>query len=64
LIQINEHFARKETLYGDNLGVLHAGLDQGVGAGVAHSTGQLSIQFRRGAKGFGRIRNSDTRRFE
>jgi hypothetical protein len=46
------------------LGVLHAGLDQGVGAGVVHSTGQLNMQFRGGAKDFGRIRNSDTRRFE
>jgi hypothetical protein len=46
------------------LGVLHAGLDQGVGAGVAHSTGQLSIQFRGGAKRFGPIPSSDTWRFE
>jgi hypothetical protein len=47
-----------------NLGVLDAGLAKGVGAGVAHSTGDLSIQFRGGAKDFGRIRNSDTRRLE
>jgi hypothetical protein len=47
-----------------NLGVLHAGLDKGDDAGVAHSTGQLIIQFRGRAKDFGRIRNSDTRRFE
>jgi hypothetical protein len=46
------------------MGVLHVGLDKGVGAGVAHSTGQLSIQFRGGAKDFARIRNFDTRRFE
>jgi hypothetical protein len=45
------------------LGVLHAGLDKGVGAGVAHSTSQLSTQFH-GAKDFGGFRNSDTRRFK
>ena len=46
------------------VGVLHAGLAINIGAGVAHSTGQLSIQFRGGAKDFGRIRNSSTGRFE
>jgi hypothetical protein len=64
LIQINEHLHVKVEFMAIILGVLHGAMAKRVGAGVAHSSAYFRIVCCRGAKGFSRIPNSDTRRFE
>lgn len=63
LIQINERLHVKVEFMRINAGVAHAGLAKSVGAGVVRNV-RLGIQFRAGAKDFGRILHPDTRRLE